>query len=101
MTDKKENRIVLSEDWAVTMDRNQWILEGRRVPTEGKNKGVPHYTPEGYYMRLSALMGFLFDQGVRTSEMSTLAELAAVIDRVKEEIVEMCDVIDSDVSAPC
>lgn len=90
-------RIDIDEDWAVSADSHQWILERRRVPEKVNEEtgevtyGDPYYAPEGYYKSLSTLVSALFKRNVRSTEAENLKELAERIDEIAAALEAKCD----------
>ena len=84
-------QIRLSEDYQLTSDRLQYILQERKVPTKGENIGKEYWDNIGYYNKLQTALEGYVDMRVRTSDKNSVAELITYLKEIKKEVTDMME----------
>ncbi|WP_419236080.1 DUF5405 family protein [Serratia fonticola] len=74
--------IRIDKDWVITSDTFQFILNRRKTVKTGKEVGKEWLDAIGYYQTIPQLVSGLIHQGIRDSDATTLAELAAEVQRI-------------------
>ena len=80
--------INLDEDWRITSDNNNWILEwrnGLRWQAEGKG---------GYFSNLGSLINYYINVDLRASNCKTLVELRDRLESVTSRVLQAVAPID-------
>ena len=81
--------IRLSEDYQITSDKYQYMLQERKVPTKGENIGKEYWDNIGYYNKLQTVLEDYVDMRVRTSNKNSVAELITYLKEIKKEVTNM------------
>ena len=81
--------ISLSEDYRISSDSYQFILQERKVTAEGENKGNEYWTSIAYYRKLEHLLERYIDLKIRTSDKKSIKELMDYIRELKKEVREI------------
>lgn len=84
--------IRLNEDYQLTSDRLQYILQERKVPEKGKNIGKEYWDNIGYYSKLQNAIDDYIDMRVRASDAKSIAEIITHIKELKKEIIALVEV---------
>lgn len=84
--------IRLNEDYQLTSDRLQYILQERKVPEKGKNIGKEYWDNVGYYSKLQNAIDDYIDMRVRASDAKSIAEIITHIKELKKEIIALVEV---------
>lgn len=84
--------IRLNEDYQLTSDRLQYILQERKVSTKGKNIGKEYWENIGYYSKLQNAIDDYVDMRVRASDAKSIAEIITHIKELKKEIIALVEV---------
>ena len=73
-------RIQINEDWRITSDPQNFILEMRRVKgEESKTPGQEYYTAEGFYTNIDNALQGLVRRKVLESDCDTFESLNALL----------------------
>ncbi|RDL15933.1 DUF5405 family protein [Serratia fonticola] len=75
-------RIAIDKNWVITSDAFQFILNRKKTVKTGKEVGKEWLDAIGYYPALPQLVSGLIHQVIRDSDATTLAELAAEVERI-------------------
>lgn len=75
-------RIAIGKNWVITSDTFQFILNRKKTVKTGKEVGREWLDAIGYYPAIPQLVSGLIHQCVRDSDATTLAELAAEVERI-------------------
>lgn len=84
--------IRLSEDYQLTSDRLQYILQERKIPTKGENIGKEYWHNIGYYNKLQNALDDYVDMRVRVSDKNSVAELITHLKDIKKEVKALVEV---------
>lgn len=84
--------IRLNEDYQLTSDRLQYILQERKVSTKGENIGKEYWDNVGYYSKLQNAIDDYIDMRVRASDAKSIAEIITHIKELKKEIIALVEV---------
>lgn len=84
-------KIKLSEDYQLTSDRYQYIIQERKVVKAGKTKGKEYWENIGYYKKLQTALECYIDMRVRTSDKNSLTELLAYSKEIKKEVAAIVE----------
>jgi len=80
--------ITIGKDYVITSDQHNLILNKRLKKGEkAKAVGEWYLSPIGFYTNLHGVATKLVDLQVRESEVKDLRTMAALLDRVKTEIL--------------
>ncbi|CAI2094054.1 Uncharacterised protein [Serratia fonticola] len=74
--------IRIDKNWVITSDTFQFILNRRKTVKSGKEVGKEWLDAIGYYPTIPQLVSGLIHQNIRDSGATTLAELAAEVERI-------------------
>lgn len=75
-------RIEIGDKYLVTADQYNYILQEKKVAKEGKNIGNEYLQTVGYFTRISQIVTSLIHLEVRQSDITSLAEMDALIKAV-------------------
>lgn len=75
-------RIPIGKDWVVTSDAHQFILNQKKLVKTGSKKGEIWLDAVGYYPTVTQLVSGLVHHHVRDSTVTSIASLAAEIERI-------------------
>lgn len=88
-------RIVIDEDYIITSDERNYILNKVSVTETGKNKGEEYQIAVGFYPTFDkALVGYVRKKELK-SNATTISEQIEVIRKLNEEIIEWFNTSDS------
>lgn len=79
-------KLQINEDYRITTDEKNVMLEQRKVYQEGKNKGQEYYNTIGYYGTLEGAFNGMLNHRIRTSDASSYKELIKLVAEVREDI---------------
>ncbi|OIX91516.1 hypothetical protein BFS14_22720 [Serratia fonticola] len=74
--------IRIDKNWVITSDTLQFILNQRKIVKTGKYVGREWFCSIGYYPTIPQLVSGLIHQGIRDSDVTNFAELAAEVERI-------------------
>lgn len=75
-------RIEISDKWVITSDQYQFILSEKKVAKIGRKAGEEWLDTIGYYPKIDQLISGLIHHHIQQSSITSLAEMAAEIERV-------------------
>ncbi|MEI9738164.1 DUF5405 family protein [Enterobacter kobei] len=78
-------RIEINNQYVITSDRYQFILQEKKTATSGKNEGKEWLDVVGYYPTIPKLVSGLILHDILTGEASSFAELGYQIERIGQE----------------
>lgn len=81
--------IQLDDNYRITADSKQYILQEIRVAKEGKNAGEETYSTIGFYGKLSHLLKAYKEVSIRSSEATTMQEVLEIIKNIDKKIDEI------------
>lgn len=85
-------KIKLSDDYQLTSDRLQYIIQEKKVVKEGKTQGKEYWDNIGYYSTLQGALDSYVNMRVRISDKNTLTELLAYLKEIKKEVIALVEV---------
>ena len=89
-------KIQINEDWRITSDPQNFILEMRRVKgTESKTPGEEYYTAEGFYTNLDNALQGLVRRSVLDSDCDSLESLNALLRQLDGTIRSVQESLDA------
>ncbi|MCX4181281.1 DUF5405 family protein [Enterobacter sp. HSTU-ASh6] len=75
-------RIEINNQYVITSDRYQFILQEKKTATSGKNEGKEWLDVVGYYPTIPKLVSGLVLHDLLTSDLTGLSALEARIERL-------------------
>ncbi|WP_019077183.1 DUF5405 family protein [Citrobacter braakii] len=78
-------RIDINNQYVITSDRYQFILQEKKTAISGKSEGKEWLDVVGYYPTIPKLVSALILHDVLTGEANSFAELGCQIDRIGQE----------------
>lgn len=81
--------IKINEDYRVTSDPLNYMLQERYIIQSGKNKGEPAWKTLGYHTTLEQTLMHYLEYGVKNSNAENIVELSDTINNIKKEIREV------------
>lgn len=78
--------IQIDDDYRITSDQYQWILQKMRVVATGKRKGEVDWDCITYHASLKQSLSSYLERSLRLSEASSLKELQEVSDKCESKI---------------
>jgi hypothetical protein len=84
--------IRLSEDYQLTSDKYQYILQERKIPEKGKEKGKERWDNVGYYSRLNTALESYIDMRVKGSDKQSVADLLRHLKEITKEVKALVEV---------
>jgi len=75
-------RIAIGKDWVITSDVYQFILNRKKTIKTGTKAGGEWLDAVGYYPTLPQLVSGLIHHDIRNSTLTSVADLAAEIERI-------------------
>lgn len=85
-------KIKLSDDYQLTSDRYQYIIQEKKVVKKGKTQGTEYWDNIGYYNTLQGALDSYVNMRVRISDKNTLTELLAYLKEIKKEVIALVEV---------
>ncbi|MCS3423392.1 hypothetical protein M2403_001993 [Rahnella sp. BIGb0603] len=79
-------RIEIDNKWVITSDKFQFILQEKGIAKSGKNEGEEVLKNASFHSKMDSLLRSLIMKEVRDSDVTSLREMDAKIDRVCMEI---------------
>lgn len=77
--------IRIGEEWVITSDQHQFILNQIAVRgSESKSAGEEYMKPVGYYHNIRLLIDGLIKRSVKTADLDSLECMSNEIERVSE-----------------
>ncbi|WP_267202957.1 DUF5405 family protein [Escherichia coli] len=77
-------RIEVGDEWVITSDQYQFILNEKKVAQSGKKAGEEWLDTIGYYPKINQLISGLIHHHIQQSSITTLDAMAAEIERVRK-----------------
>ena len=84
--------IKLHDDYRLTSDRYQYILQERKVPQKGKNIGKEYWDNIGYYSKLQNALDDYIDMRVKLSDVKSITEIINHLKELKKEVKDLMEV---------
>lgn len=81
--------INLTNQWRISTDSLNYILEKKRIGEKGKNAGQEIYTPVAYCSNIQNCINNVLEREIKSAEVESLKALKLHIDKVQAEIVDM------------
>ena len=82
--------LFVGEKFKITSDRFQYIVEQKKVKTEGENIGDEYWVTAGYYSMFDeSLFLFLVNHGMRTSELVGVRQILDYLTQMKKDIMKL------------
>jgi len=82
--------LFVGENFKITSDRFNYIIEQRKIKTEGENVGEEHWTTAGYYSMFDeSLFKFLANHGLKTSELVGVRQILDYLAQMKKDIMKL------------
>lgn len=79
-------QVQIDENYKISSDLNNFILQEKRVAKQGKNEGKEHWVDIGYFSKLQTVLEYYIQRCLRTSEIDTLTKLSKRMDELEEII---------------
>jgi len=92
-------RIEIEDKWVITSDKFQFILQEKGIAKEGKNAGQEVLKSATFYPRIDLLISALISRNVRESDVSSLEQMAYVINKVAKSCQQAFEKIELAVEA--
>ncbi|CAM8355032.1 DUF5405 domain-containing protein [Enterobacter kobei] len=74
--------IEIGDNWVITSDKFQFILNEKKVVKSGKNTGEQCLSTIGYYPKINQLISGLIHHHIQHSEIKSLETMATEIERL-------------------
>lgn len=74
--------IPVGDQWVITSDSLQFILNKTKVAQSGTKKGQEYLEAVGYYPRMSQLVNGLIHFHIRDSDVKNITDLANELERI-------------------
>jgi hypothetical protein len=84
--------IRLSEDYQLTSDKYQYILQERKIAEKGKQKGKERWDNVGYYSKLNQALESYIDMRVKDSDNNSVAGLLSYLKEITKEVKALAEV---------
>lgn len=81
-------RIEINNQYVITSDRYQFILQEKKTATSGKNEGKEWLDVVGYYPTISKLVSGLTLHDLLTGDATCFSELETQIERVSKQCLD-------------
>lgn len=81
-------RIEINNQYVITSDRYQFILQEKRTSTSGKNEGKEWLDVVGYYPTISKLVSGLTLHDLLTGDATCFSALETQIERVSKQCLD-------------
>jgi hypothetical protein len=89
-------RIQINEDWRITSDPQNFILEMKRIRgKESKTPGDEYYTAEGFYTNLDNALQGLVRRSVLESDCDSFESLNALLRQLDGSIRDVQECLDA------
>lgn len=79
-------RLVINEDYMITSDSMQYILQERKVVVEGDNKDKEYWVNVSYHRQLTSVLQSYKDLQIRNSDVTTIDELMRFVKALDKKI---------------
>ena len=84
--------IKLHDDYRLTSDRYQYILQERRISQKGENIGKEYWGNIGYYSNLQIALDDYVDKRVKLSDVKSITEIINHLKELKKEVKDLVEV---------
>ncbi|MFX4311493.1 hypothetical protein F8O53_05980 [Enterobacter sp. 63] len=81
-------RIEINNQYVITSDRYQFILQEKKTATSGKNEGKEWLDVVGYYPTISKLVSGLALHDLLTGDATCISALETQIERVSKQCLD-------------
>lgn len=81
-------RIEINNQYVITSDRYQFILQEKKTATSGKNEGKEWLDVVGYYPSISKLVSGLASHDLLTGDATCFSALETQIERVSKQCLD-------------
>lgn len=78
--------IRLHDDYRITTDKYQYVLQERRIVKEGKAAGEEAWDIIGYYSKLEHALERFVDIRVKSSDLTSIKELIDLQRKLRKEV---------------
>jgi hypothetical protein len=75
-------RISVGDNWVVTSDCYQFILNKKKVVLSGEKKGLEYLEATAYYAKIDQLVNGLIHFEIRESKVKTISGLSSCIENL-------------------
>ena len=83
-------KLLVGENLKITADRLNYIIEQRKVRTEGENIGDEYWVNAGYYSQFDeAIFKHLINLGLRTSDLKGVREILDYLAEIRKDILKL------------
>ena len=82
--------LLINENLKITSDRLNYIIEQRKVRTEGENIGEEYWVNAGYYSQFDeTIFKHLINLGLRTSDLKGAREILDYLAEIRKDILKL------------
>lgn len=82
--------LLVGENLKITSDRLNYIIEQRKVRTEGENIGEEYWVNAGYYSQFDeTIFKHLINLGLRTSDLKGAREILDYLAEIRKDILKL------------
>ena len=82
--------LLVGENLKITSDRLNYIIEQRKVRTEGDNIGDEYWVNAGYYSQFDeTIFKHLVNLGLRTSDLKGVREILDYLAEIRKDILKL------------
>jgi len=82
--------LLVGENLKITSDRLNYVIEQRKVRTEGENIGEEYWVNAGYYSQFDeTIFKHLINLGLRTSDLKGVKEILDYLTEIRKDILKL------------